>query len=203
MRKHKELKGYKISHLTLLHRIQDTYYPRMKKNYHNGSLSPLLDRNGNPSVGIIINYLTKCDCGNITEKAYHDIMRGNTICCNEPGCAFATKRIRRNPNPANTFFKDHSGKKYGHLTLIKRMENKVYLVKNHVSGKIVKSYEPRYWVRCDCGKECEKRMSYIAYERKDRKSLRSIDPNAPGVNCGRWTECPYSLHNYKKKKGLK
>lgn len=71
-----------------------------------------------------------CDCGNICYVTTENLRRGDT-----PSCGCITKENRRKS------LKDLSGKRFGHLTVIKYI------------GTINRN--SKYLVRCDCGKEYE------------------------------------------------
>lgn len=82
-------------------------------------------------IGTDITALCKCECGNQVKIRFLSIIHGKTQSC---GCL-------RKERVSKATFLDLTGKKFGKLTAIKRVENK--------KG----SHLTRWLCRCDCGKE--------------------------------------------------
>ncbi len=77
----------------------------------------------------------RCECGKIVEVNGSDLTSGNTHSC---GCYKLDKT-------SETHFQDLSGRRFGMLTVIKRVEDYVTLE----SGRS----RPQFLCRCDCGNE--------------------------------------------------
>lgn len=83
-------------------------------------------------------WLCLCDCGNYCEKYGTDLVHGNATDC---GC----KGRKRMSEAGKKNFKDLTGKKKGLLTVIKRIDDKIYNGKHYVN----------YLCQCECGKIVE------------------------------------------------
>ena len=82
-----------------------------------------------------INWLCKCDCGNVIHTTTNALKKGNTASC---GC-------QRADTIHKVLFQDLTGKRFGKLTVIHQVED------YHSSNGNSKS--SRWLCKCDCGNE--------------------------------------------------
>lgn len=98
-----------------------------------------------PSKNWRTRWLCKCDCGKYCEKKGSDLKNESAVSC---GCEWKKKlSIIGKKN-----FHDLTGQKKGLLTVVKRIEDKIYNNKSYVN----------YLCRCECGKDIEVTASALS-----------------------------------------
>lgn len=112
----------------------------MEKGLHllNQRFSHLIVEKQLPSKNWKTYWLCKCDCGSYCKKYGSDLISGKATNC---GC-ISKKNLS---DAGKKRWHDLTGQKVGLLTIIKRIEDKIYNNKSYVN----------YLCKCECGKEVE------------------------------------------------
>lgn len=84
-----------------------------------------------------VTWLCKCDCGNIVTVQSQDLKNGHTRSC---GCLPTNRK--------NSGLIDLTGKRFGKLVVLKRVDDYVYKTKRGLTTS------PSWLCKCDCGNVC-------------------------------------------------
>lgn len=112
----RDLTGKRFGHLTVLYQVEDHVVP---KGRH------------------FRQWHCRCDCGNEWDALEGNLITGKTKTCGGRSliCPYRTRKLD-----------DLTGKRFGHLTVLYRVEDKVLPGGQHRTC---------WHCRCDCGRECD------------------------------------------------